>query len=262
VNQHATKISTEVSPPGRPQGAASWKGRESPRRISLYLGAGTIAIYLATWADNLIFYVEFQRPLLTQCGGSAGCLLRTRARRVEKAGSESWDLHEEQGVEAPLPLPPGRLVKLTRVGDLCEAELPEGILTIQMFPAGCVAEILKAELESLGAPAARELTDAGALREIVEEDLGKYEFAWEEPRRRAYAARILAKMLLWENKPARRLELASRGEPPRAAALVEYETGGAKIIVVREAGDLVILVPPEAPAAWKASPASWIPEKR
>jgi hypothetical protein len=221
---------------------------------------GAVAVYLGTWLDNAFFYLEFQRPLLAQCRESGGGVILERAQEVQEATSPEWGVDEKSGLE--LPLPPGRLVALREEGEFIVAQFQEGRITFQSLPAGSIAGTLREELELLGEKAPRGVSDAGALREVMEENLGNYRFSWGPARLRDYSARILSKMLLWENKPARRLLLASRQDPPRAAALVEYESGAVKILITRENGVLVVQIPADAPASWKTSAANWLAGKK
>jgi hypothetical protein len=55
------------------------------------------------------------------------------------------------------------------------------------------------------------------------------------------------------------VELCERDGASSAAILIEYESGRITVLAAGEGGFLVALVPATAPAAWKATPAAWLP---
>ncbi len=230
------------------------QGEESPRRIASYLAVGAAAIYLATWTGCVTFYLSFQKPLLDVERGRGHGILWFEPRSAPDADKEAWSSREVDGVQ--IPMPPGRVVEVKGERNLIRAKLEDGEFTVERHPTGFIAELYRDNLELLGVKREGVPRDAAALEDIARESLERYQFRWPEADRQLYAARLLSKMSLWDTGPVARCELASR--EGSSAVLVGYATGQAKVIATGPGGVMVIVIPAKAPAAWKASPASWL----
>jgi hypothetical protein len=238
--------------------ASKTKVRESPARIALYLLAGAVSVYLATWAGAATFYIQFQRPLLAREGGPLHTVLWHEPQAGQSAASEADDqAWASQIVEGNrVPLPPGRLVSAKNDGGAIRLRLEEGEVTISCYPAGFFVSLLREMSSNVGLKPGGASSDACVLEEVARETLGRYRFGWRESERQPYAARLLSKMSLWDLKPVKRFELARRDGA--CAVLVEYESGEARVVASSPGGALAAVIPADAPAAWKETPANWL----
>jgi hypothetical protein len=249
----------------RPAVAAKSKSRESPGRIALYLLAGAIGIYLATWVGSVTFYLNFQRPLLARERGplhtvlwlepQAGLCLQPQAGLGPvEAGGGAWTSKVVDGILVPVP--PGRLLEVMTEGEVIRLRLDEGEITISRYPVGFLAWLFREKLRCVAVNTADRLPDDAVLEAVAGETLRKYCFGWSEVERQPYAARLLSKMSLWDLRPVTRFELARR--EGACAVLAEYESGEVRVVASNPGGALAALIPAGAPAAWKATPASWL----
>jgi hypothetical protein len=237
-----------------PPAAAPRKDRESPLRLAAYVIGGAIAIYLATWVGPTAFYVEFQQMLLARETEGLRTVLGLEPSSSNCDGCPGWGDHEVGG--ARVPLPPGRLLEASREQDVVTLKLEEATITIAIAKPGSLASLYQEKLVALNVKTAHGLDDAGALREIAGECLSHYEPTMPEGQRQRYAARLLAKMSIWELRPVRHLDLETRGSS--CAALVEHTAGDARVIVATESATYFVTVPRAAPEAWKASADCWL----
>lgn len=212
--------------------AASAKVPESPLRIGLYLAGGAVAVYLATWVGPAAFFLEFQKPLAARELGPDHSVLWLEPQAAGGAPGEGA----------------GAGTELDGLDD-------EGV-TVMRHPEGFLSSLLEEKLEALGVKAEGGLRDAAVLEVVARESLRGYDFGAPEPDRQRYAARLLAKMSLWDLRPVKRFELALR--EGSCAALVEYAAGDAKVIAATGGETIVVLISAQAPAAWKDAPARWL----
>lgn len=215
-------------------------------------------IYLATWVGPVAFYWSFQRKVLAgDDGTSRGRLIWHLPREVPPALASDWTWHHDGA--SGFPLPAGSLTKVEREGEVVVVSHDDGLFRVQRFPPGFIRFLFEQELRQVGAAAeGLVLSDVAVLHEVLGEVPGRYEFTWSAGERHLYAARLLSKLLLFENRPVRRVEISTRAEPLISAALVEYSDGRAKVVRAGPSGVLVVLIPETAPSAWTASAGLWL----
>ena len=233
----------------KPSGA-----KTSPARILLYLGLGAVAIYLSIWVGPVAFHLHFQGLMVAAREEVPGLAIWTRAEEVPAVRAAGWTFRKEDPVV--IPVPPGA-PKFSREDGTVVAAFEEGTITYRHFPAGFLVSLVQKEAEVVGATVGETASDASVLRELLAETCENYEFGWPRARRSLYAARILSKMLLWEEKTLRQFQFAS-GEGA-LSVLAEYDSGAAAIVVAGDDGVLVVRVPEDGPASWKTSAADWLP---
>jgi hypothetical protein len=236
------------------------RARFSPLTWTLVAALGGVGIYLATWIGPISFYFSFQRPLLAEAAGEkAPPLVFHVPRDVAPEKVAGWSYFgDDKGFG--FPLPPGQLTSVNKVGEMYAVRLKEGSYEVQKFDPGFLVFLYHQELTVIGGRTQRGWTDETILTAVMREQPRRYELGWSARERAQYAAKLLCKMLVFENEAAVRVERASREDPAATAVLVEYEDGKAKIVRVDEQGVAVILLPPEAPDSWKISAAAWIKE--
>lgn len=241
-----------TSPIGRPQDQTSlW-------RIASYLAGGTIAVYLATWVGPLSFYWCFQKPLLAQEQGPEHSILwyePTLVAAVDAIALEGWSRQERDGCE--FPVPPGKLIDLRWANSTAQIKLEEGEVAVHCGDQNFLTSVFEEHLQSLGVLRAGDAASGPVvLEEIIGASLQDYDECDREHQRQRYAARLISKIALWDLRPVKRVELA-RSDNSRAV-LVEYAAGDVKVIIATDRRTIVVDIPPAAPAAWKASAASWM----
>ncbi|MBN1442294.1 MAG: hypothetical protein JXA90_06270, partial [Planctomycetes bacterium] len=199
----------------------------SPARWVLLAVAGGAGIYLATWIGPLSFYFSFQKKVLADGARDVNRpVVWHIPREVAYRETRGWSYaRAEDGSGFPVP-PCGQGDAAPRVesdGGLHLVHLEEATLRCQRFPRGFLVYLFLKELEHLGGRDDRRLSDSLILHELLGEVPGRYEFTWSARDRSTYAARILSKMLLFESRPATRLEASTRLDPLRTAVLVEFD---------------------------------------
>ena len=245
---HVEEVSEEAL------GSQSSRSKDSPIKIALYVGLGAVAIYLATWIGPISFHLHFQGRMVAAREEVPGLVIWSRPEEVPAVRAEGWTFRKEG--DFLIPVPPGT-PEFTREDETVVATFEEGAITYRRFPKGFVGSLLQREAEVVGAKIDETASDISVLRELLEETCENYEFGWSKSRRSLYTARILSKMLLWEEKTLRQFQFASR--KGALSILAEYENGAAAIMVAEDDGVLVIRVPREGPASWKISAADWLP---
>ena len=248
---HVEEVSEEAL------GSQSSTNKNSPIKIAVYLGLGVVAIYLATWLGPVAFHLNFQGKMLAAREEVPGLVVWTRPEEVPAVNAEGWNVRKEG--DFLIPVPPGT-PEFTRENETVVATFEEGVITYRRFPAGFVGNLIQKEAETVGAKIDATKSDISSLRDLLEETCENYEFGWSGSRRSLYAARILSKMLLWEEKALQKFQFASRSGA--LSVLTEYENGAAAIIVAEDDGVLVVRIPEESPASWKTSAADWLPEAK
>ncbi len=233
------------------------RSKNSPVRIAVYVGLGVVVIYLGTWIGPLAFRSHFQGLMLAAREEVPGLVIWTRPEEVPAVKAEGWTFRKEANFL--IPVPPGA-PEFTREDEAVVATFEEGTITYRHFPKGFVGSLLRKEAEVVGAQIDETASDISLLREILEETCENYELGWSGSRRSLYAARILSKMSLWEEKTLRQFQFASR--KGALSVLAEYENGVTAIMVAEDDGVLVVRVPEDGPASWKTSAADWLPEAR
>lgn len=231
-------------------------GTPSAGKIAFWLAAGALLIYLATWLGPVSFYFYFQTqfPGPEELGRES--IFWRQPRLVPAVPAPGWRVHDEPG--ARFPLPPGAPEEIVQQGNVFVVRFPEGTFRVQMLPSGMVASLLLDELRTLGTRGETRPSEVAALHDVLHETPRHFRFSWNERQRTRYAARLLVKMLLWEDRPLRRFELAELEEQGVAGALVEYKSGEVKVISTGPEGTVIVLLGTELPATWKASPALWM----
>lgn len=232
--------------PDRPK-----KTPESPRRIAIYLLAGVLVVYLSSWSGAVTFYFEFQQRL----PGFGEVLWSTPVEVAAEAG-EAWGMFGDGDKAVPIPLAP--VVGVGGDGDDLTVRFAAGEIRYTRFQPGFLAQMMKMQLESLKATMEPPTDDAAILEELMRETPENYDFGWPEENRQRYAANLLCKMLLWDNLPVTRQEMACMDDPGATSALVEYEGGATTIILAGHRGVTVIKLDADAPPAWRVSPAFWL----
>ena len=245
---HVEEVSEEAL------GSQSSQSQTSLVKIAIIVGLGAVAIYLATWLGPLAFHLQFQGRMVAAKKEVPGLVVWTRPDEVPAVRTGGWTFKMEGSFL--IPVPPGT-PKFTKENEAVIATFEEGTVTYRRFPKGFVGSLLRKEAEVLGAKIDETKSDITLLREILDETCENYDFGWSGARRSLYAARILSKMLIWEEKTLRHFQFAT--QTGALSVLAEYENGSASIMVVDDGGVLVVRVPEKAPASWKTSPANWLP---
>ncbi len=235
-------------------GSKPSEAKTSPVKIVLYLALGAVALYLATWIGPVAFHLHFQGLMVAAREEVPGLAIWTRAEEVPAVRAVGWTSRKEDPVV--IPVPPGA-AKFTREDGAVVAAFEEGTITYRHFPPGFLVSLVQKEAEVVGATIDTTASDRSILRELLDETCENYQFGWPGERRSLYAARILSKMLLWEEKTLRQFQFAS-GQGA-LSVLAEYKSGAAAILVAADDGVLVVRVPEEGPASWKTSAADWLP---
>jgi hypothetical protein len=155
-----------------------------------------------------------------------------------------------------IPVPPGRLIEVKAEGEVVRLRLEEGEIAISRYPVGFVSALFEERGRSVGMRPVDQVCDASVLEAVAKESLQEYRFGWSEDQRQPYAARLLSKMALWDLRPVKRFEM-TRGEGA-CAVLVEYESGEVRVFAAHPGGSMAAVIPAGVPAAWKATPASWL----
>lgn len=228
-----------------------------PFILAAWILLGAVLIYLSTWVGPVAFYFYFQKKI--EDGKISDGVVWSSPQAVAMAATSGWSHRDHEGLRVPLP--PGDLESFEAEGKLLIAKFAEGQVSYQRFPSGFISELYRSELERIGGELGPPVSDSALLRDIVTETPETYRFDWPAPERTRYAARVLCKMLLWVDRPVRRLAMTETRAPDRACVLAEYEDGSAKVLAVAGGGSLVVLLPKDAPAAWKESPGNWFPGK-
>ncbi len=229
--------------------------KTSVRTAALLCLAGALAAYAASWVGPFAFYHQFQKRFDDGRLGVPGGVLRTfpiadAAEAPAPAGCIVRD-----GVR--FPLPEGTLREFLPAGDVFVAVLDEGRVQYQRLPPDFVRTLYRNELEHIGdtpAPAADEIALFDAIARVTP---AAFRFNWPAPARNAYAASLMTKLLLWEDRPVRAMH--AHDELHGRSVLVLYADGSAKCVTRTPQATLVIRMGTEAPARWKASARQWIP---
>lgn len=248
---HVEEVSEHAGSP------RSSRTKDSPVKIALYVGLGAVAIYLGTWLGPLAFHLHFQGPMVAAREEVPGLPIWTRPEEVPAVRAEGWTFRKEG--DFMIPVPQGT-PEFTREDEAVIATFEEGTITYRRFPAGFVVTLLRKEAEIVGAKVDETASDISILRDLLGETCENYEIAWSGSRRSLYAARILSKMLLWEEKSLRKFQFAS--QEGALSVLAEYESGAAAIMVAETNGVLVVRVPEDGPERWKISAADWLPASK
>ncbi len=232
----------------------AFTGRPSRRALILLAAGGGLCIWAASWIGPLAFYYTFQKRFddesLYVRGGIVGAYPAAAAAEAESA----CDCVVKDGT--PIPVPAGARCEILRKDDMFVAMLPEGSIAYQRMPADFVRELYLEELGQTGAAPDAGVDERGILKDIIRTTPAQFRMRWPLAARNAYAARILAKLRLWEDKPVRRV--SEHEGPDGAAVLVEYADGSAKAITLAKNAALIICLPPGSPAEWKSSARQWL----
>jgi hypothetical protein len=231
------------------------KERTSLRGVTLLFLAGALAIYAASWIGPLAFYHAFQKRFNDGRLGIAGGVLRTLpvADAAETAPPSRCVVRDG----TRFPIPEGTLREFRNSGEVFVAVLAEGNVQYQRLPADFLRTLYDDELTHTGGTPERSTDEIAVLDDIARATPDAFRFNWPAQTRNAYTARILTKLLLWEDQPVRAIR--AHNELHGRSVLVEYADGGAKCVTVTAQATLVIRMEPDAPTAWKTSARQWIP---
>lgn len=236
-------------------------GRPKPWALVLWTAVAAVVIYSSTWVGPVSFYLTFQRMVAGKgAPGESG------------DGPLAWATPVASAAPAPaagyrvlggllVPLPPGTPSDVDWGETEATATYPEGRVRYDLLPERFVLDLYAQQIEALGRRGRERLDEAVLFRRILETVPAEFRFGWDDETRTEYAARMLAKLRLLRDLPVRRLELAERDEPRASAALVEFASGEATVLVVAPEGGVAIQLPEKAPSSWKASAALWLPRE-
>jgi hypothetical protein len=216
-----------------------------------------VLLYFSSWIGPLAFYYRFQKPLQEGRFGVPNGIVWSWPRAVALARTPAWD-YRKHG-RYLLPIPPGHFTGFRDEGFFTVAVCDEGEIRYRCFPPNFIRSLFRSELEKIGGEAMELPVDPILLAAIVRVNPNDYSFRWCAEERSLYTARILTKMRLFDDRPVRRMELAERPEPPGLSVLVDYEDATTKILTASADSTIIILLGPDTPGAWKASPAPWLP---
>lgn len=233
---------------------SSRRSELTARKLAVYVVVGTLAVYLSTWVGPVAFYWSFQRQF-------AHAQERTALRRVPAAVASApvagWEYREVGGVE--LPFPPGQSAHWKNTGEYVQVVSEEGRMDYHRRSADFVRSLFRSEVEAVGGDAVPLPDAVSLLREIATVSPASYRFTASTGERGRYAALLLSKLRLWDDRPLRRFQLFERETPHGISVLAEFDDGSAKVLVVSSQATLIIVLDRGTPPAWKASPAPWLP---
>ncbi len=225
--------------------------------LAVWVLVGATVVYFSSWIGPVAFYYRFQKPLQAGTYSCHDGVIWSWPRAVATAASPGWDYQEHEG--GILPIPPARFKGFKQKDWFVVGVCDEGEILYRRFPPAFLRELFCSELEKVDGVCSELPDEVTLLADIVRVNPDSYSFGWSLEERAIYAAQLLSKMRLWDDRPVHRMEIAERSEPPGTSVLVEYADGTAKIVATTTTGTLVIMLPIEAPPSWKASPAFWLP---
>ncbi len=236
--------------------ARSSDSRSSIVRCVVIVVVGAVLIVGATWVPKVSFWWQFQNVILAQGEDpdARAVLWNVPEDRGEVAES-TWDLIEEKAGSTRVP--PGPILEIESLDTALRVRMKAGEVLVKTFRPGLVGLLMRKELGLFGAEEMELPGDAELLAEVFRETPENYEFDWPGARRAEYAARLLTRMLLLDRKPTKQLGIARRGTD-NAVLAVEFQGGGARLLVVDRLGMQVVDVPHDAPPEWTESLGNWI----
>ncbi len=232
----------------------AFTGRPSRRALILLAAGGGLCIWAAFWIGPLAFYYTFQKRFDDESLYVRGGIVGAYPAPAAAAAESTCDWVVKDGTS--IPVPAGARCEIHRKDDVFVAVLPEGSIAYRRMPADFVRSLYLEELRETGAAPRGSVDERGILKDIIRTTPAQFRMRWPLAERSAYAARLLAKLRLWEDRPVGRV--SEHEAPDGAAVLVVYADGSAKAIVLRNDAALVISLPPESPAEWKISARQWL----
>ncbi|MEM7263749.1 MAG: hypothetical protein AAF488_17305 [Planctomycetota bacterium] len=250
---------SEAQSPQVPSASPSNSSQSSsPLRMGALVIGGALAVYFASMAGPAAFESSFQARFLE--GGDLhvpdGVVWGTP--QAAAAEFEPWGFEKFDALL--LPRPPGEFVKSTSEPSLKILEYKEGSIRYELLSRGFLQATLDEQTRRLGGTVPDSRSDLDCLREIVRETPAAYSSSMPSSERAEYSARLLCKMLLWEDDPIRRFEFAESEAKDAISVLVEYQSGRLKVVVAESRGTMVVVLPQDVPEAWRSSQARhWFP---
>ena len=227
--------------------------RPSLVRPVILLVVLSAALYGATWVGPVAFLFAFQNRF--EEGDRTGIVWAsaTDISPVEfvsvSDGETTRTVRESEGRH--FPLPHGELLEFESHGTAAFATYQSGKISYGWFERNLVIKILDTEIEAVNAPP-REGDDPVEWLERLSRVTPKdYEFDLPESERQGYAAKLLSKMLLWEERPVERFEWGKTADGQAAGVYTEYVDGTGMVVSLSSHGTLVVRFSDDAPEDWR-----------